>query len=126
MSGRILLIDDDLALAKTLQMPLRTRGWDVDVAHTGADGIAAASTSQPPYALAIVDLRLPDCDGYEVVTRFQQAGLPTPLAMVSGYGAGELMADPRSANAVAFYSKPIPLDDLCALLDALASKQSDA
>lgn len=119
MDGRILVIDDDPALAKTLQMLLRTRGWDVDVALNGTDGVAAAVQAKPHYTLVIVDCVLPDFGGYEVLTRMRAAGINTPIAMMSGYGAAELKSDPRSAAAVACYSKPVPLDALCELLSTL-------
>lgn len=119
MNSRVLVIDDDPALAKTLQMLLRTRGWEADVAYTGADAVNLALQADPPYVLAVVDCVLPDFNGFEVMSRIHDAGIATPIAMMSGYGPAELQADERCQDVVACYSKPVPLDALCELLTSL-------
>jgi two-component system response regulator CpxR len=71
-----LLIDDDVALCEMLQEYLGKHGWNVRTAHTGTSGIQEAQ--QSPVDLIVLDVMLPDLDGYEVLRKLQptvQAGV---------------------------------------------------
>lgn len=113
--SRILVVDDDEALARALRINLRARKYDVDVATTGAGALRAAA--QRPPDLVILDLGLPDLDGTEVI-----AGLTgwstAPILVLS---ARETQADKVAAldaGAVDFVVKPFGMDELLARVRA--------
>lgn len=82
----VLLVDDHLDIAETTQALLESWGHRVHVAHTGEGGAELAATLRPD--LALLDIGLPDIDGYEVATRIrQQLGKQRPyLVAVTGFG----------------------------------------
>lgn len=67
---RVLVIDDDVKLCAMLRDYLTRHGWDVTSAHTGASGMEAAR--KVPTELVVLDLMLPDFDGFEVLRRLQR------------------------------------------------------
>jgi CheY-like chemotaxis protein len=84
---RILLVDDDEDLLLTLEAALAQRGFVVATASDGASALRRASAFRPDVAL--VDIGLPDMDGYEVARRLRRAfarGEPLHLVAVTGYG----------------------------------------
>lgn len=116
MSHRLLIIDDDLALARTLQLLLKSRGVEADVVLTGQEGIAALIAPQATYQLALIDVRLPDISGWDVLAQARTAGNRTPVALMSGYPPQTLEEDPRRGDVVAIFRKPVPLDEVLSLL----------
>ena len=66
---RVLLIDDEPVFFKMVDHALKPQGYEVEFAKTGMDGLRAAGSSNPE--LIIVDVKLPDFDGYEVVQRLR-------------------------------------------------------
>ena len=113
---RILLIEDDDDARDSMAELLRLDGHDVTVASNGSDGVASASSSSPEFVL--VDIGLPDIDGYEVARRLRSNPATSRLRLVAvtGYGTQE---DRRSALAAGFdehLAKPVALDLLKAIL----------
>jgi signal transduction histidine kinase len=110
---RLLIVDDNEDLARGLAMYLAERsGHEVRLAHTGEDGIAKAAEFKPDVVL--LDIGLPDIDGYEVARRMRGAGLleDVPLIGISGFSTA---ADKRRARAAGFdryFVKPIAFDKL--------------
>ena len=116
MKRRILIIEDDEDARDSLAELLRLDDHDVIVASNGADGVASASSSAPDFVL--VDIGLPDIDGYEVARRLRGNPATSRLRIVAvtGYGMQE---DRRSALAAGFdehLAKPVALESLKALL----------
>lgn len=83
VSGRILLIEDDSRLAEMVQSYLGEAGFRVTVAATGGDGIA--HHRREPFDALVLDLMLPDMDGFEVCRRIR-AGAETPILMLTARG----------------------------------------
>ncbi|HYE91427.1 MAG TPA: response regulator, partial [Terriglobales bacterium] len=71
---RILVVEDERDLALGLRANLEVEGYDVAVANTGEDGLREARATPAP-DLVILDLMLPDIDGYEVLSRLRRSGL---------------------------------------------------
>ena len=77
----ILIVDDEAAITTALQTLLTQAGYDVAIAHAGSDAVTlSASTS---YDLIILDIMLPDIDGYEVCRRIRQAPDYVPIVMLT-------------------------------------------
>lgn len=106
----ILIIDDEEALVRSLAFALRAEGYLVHGAHTGADGLAAVRQYAP--AIALVDLRLPDMSGQEVLERLKVDRPDLPLIMISAHGDTRAAVKAVKSGAVDYLSKPFELDDL--------------
>ncbi|WP_313432534.1 response regulator, partial [Pseudomonas sp.] len=80
---RLLIIEDELRTADYLQQGLRENGYVVDCAHTGTDGLHLAR--QQPYELIILDVNLPELDGWTVLQRLR-AESATRIMMLTAHG----------------------------------------
>lgn len=105
-----LVIDDDDVFRKRLCRALEARGWRVDDASNGAAGIQSAKNRAPD--LAIVDLRLSDMSGLDVVRGVRGEDSQTQIIVLTGYGsiATALAATKLGANH--FLSKPADADQI--------------
>jgi DNA-binding response OmpR family regulator len=117
MIPTILVVDDESDLAATCQRLLTRGGWSVVTAGTCAAAITAL-VAQPRPALAIVDHRLPDGDGLDVLRAARGAG--TPVIMVTGYGSSETRRHALQEGAAGFLPKPFSARDLLALVHTIA------
>jgi signal transduction histidine kinase len=114
---KLLIIDDNEDLARGLAMYLSEKsGHEVRVAHTGETGIATAFQFRPDVIL--LDIGLPDIDGYEVARRMRGAGLleDVPLIGISGFSSAADKRRARSAGFDRYFVKPIAFDKLNAVL----------
>jgi two-component system response regulator TctD len=114
---RILLVEDDIALAEGLQRTLQLSDYAVDVVHRGADALAAAA--QPAYDLGIIDLGLPDIDGLAVLRRLRQRGVTWPVLILTA--RDELAERIRGLDAGAddYIVKPFAVGELEARMRAV-------
>ena len=88
--SRILVVDDDLTLLRTLALNLRTRRYDVDAVPTGQEALTVAGRTPPD--LAIVDLGLPDVDGLEVVAQLRRRSALPILVLSARTEPGDKVA----------------------------------
>lgn len=118
---RVLVVDDDAALARALRINLRARTYDVDVAGNGTDALHLAAR-HPPDAV-ILDLGLPDLDGAEVIAGL--AGWSTaPIIVLSARDGQADKVAALDAGAVDFVTKPFGMDELLARLRAALRRNS--
>ncbi len=113
---RVLVVEDDDDGRETMQELLQLLGHEVDLACDGLSGIEKACAGKPH--LALVDIGLPGCDGYEVARRIRRecTGQPPWLVAITGYGQPD---DRRRALEAGFdrhLVKPVSYEDLSALL----------
>jgi signal transduction histidine kinase len=115
-SNRILVIDDNLLAARTLQIFLEEKGYKVELAATGPQGLEKARRFLPQVVLC--DIGLPGLDGYSVARRLrEELGVDKMILIaVSGYGQEEDQERAKSAGFDAYLIKPISLKDLERLL----------
>lgn len=113
---RVLVVDDNVDAAEGLRMLLTLLGMEVRAAHDGASGLAAAAEFMPD--LVLLDIGMPDMDGYELARRLRAAhGAQCPaLAAVSGWGQPEDRQRSRDAGIDAHLVKPVGLEQLQELL----------
>jgi CheY-like chemotaxis protein len=119
---RVLIVEDSLDAAQTLQELLQSIGYEVSVANTGPEGLQAALRLRPNVVLC--DIGLPELDGYQVAIQLKQqpTSRSTRLIAVTGYGGDE---DRRRAIEAGFdhhLTKPVDLDELESLLAAEAAR----
>ena len=79
---RVLLVEDDTASAKSIEMMLKTEGYVCDSTGLGEDGLEIGKLYD--YDLIILDLMLPDMDGFDVLRRLRMANVQTPIMILSG------------------------------------------
>jgi two-component system, OmpR family, KDP operon response regulator KdpE len=114
MGSRVLIIDDDRAIRRVLEVNLRARGYTVDVAGTGAEGLALARCDPD---LVILDLGLPDIAGTAVISQIR-LGSAVPIVVISSQGIGPAEAAARDAGADDYLGKQFPIGRLVARVQA--------
>lgn len=122
----ILIVDDNADLVELLRMLLEAQGYEVDTAGQGADAVAQARSRKPDVLL--VDIGLPDVDGYEVARRIRSADKsPWPfLVAMTGYGQPEDRRRAMDAGFDEHLVKPVTKDQLGTLLARVRVVQSNA
>lgn len=118
--ARILLVDDEVPLQRTVAPMLRSRGYDVDVAGTGA--AALASVGENPPDLVVLDLGLPDIDGLEVCRRLR-ARWDMPILVLSARGAERDKVAALDEGADDYVTKPFGPDELFARVRAVLRRR---
>lgn len=112
---RILIVDDNEDAAASMALLLQTFGQEVKVASQGAAALALLESFKP--ALMLIDIGLPDMDGYELARRVQARGGDLPyLVAVTGYGQPEDRRRSDQAGIGVHLTKPVDLDALLAVV----------
>ena len=114
-AGRVLVVDDDAGILKTLELNLRARGYVADLASTGEEALRLAATRHPD--LVILDLGLPGIDGLDVV-RGIRASAATPILVLSGRDSRGAKVEALDLGADDFVTKPFGMDELFARVRA--------
>ncbi|MGP0069130.1 MAG: ATP-binding protein [Isosphaeraceae bacterium] len=114
--ARILLIDDNADLVRSMSRLLQLLGNEVAVAHDGEAGLQHAHSFRPE--LILLDIGLPGVDGYEVIRRLRQDELTrdTRVIAITGYGQEEERHRALAAGFDDYLAKPVEQDTLIALL----------
>lgn len=110
----LLIVDDDAPFVKRLARAMETRGFTVEIAESAAEGIAKAKTSPPKYA--VVDLRLGDGSGLDVIEAIRSRRNDTRIIMLTGYGNIATAVNAVKLGAVDYLAKPADADDVFAAL----------
>jgi DNA-binding NtrC family response regulator len=108
--GTLLLVDDDRHVLNSMADWLRDQGYKVDIATDYAT--AAAAIERKTFDLLIVDVRLPDRDGFELLEYTRKRNPSTPVILVTGYGTVELAIEAIRAGAFDLLTKPLIDDEL--------------
>ena len=122
MSGRrVLVVEDDEDSALLLAEILGDHGYAVEVAHDGASALEKAITFQPE--VAVLDVGLPDMDGYQLAAKLRQLDLarsPAGLRLIAltGYGGDEERVRSRAAGFDVHLVKPILPDALASAIES--------
>ena len=115
---RVLLVDDNETAADSMSELLALRGYDVEVAYSGAQAIEKARTFRPQ--VSILDIGMPDLDGYEVAISLRKQKFPCVYIALTGYGQ---IHDKNKATAAGFnyhLTKPASIKEIDALLQRVA------
>jgi two-component system, OmpR family, KDP operon response regulator KdpE len=110
-AARILLVDDEVAIQRAVGPLLRARGYDVDIAGTGADALKAVA--QRPPDLIVLDLGLPDIEGTDVCRRIRAAS-PVPIIVLSARSAEADKVNALDLGADDYITKPFGPEELLA------------
>ena len=115
---RILVVDDDADLQELLKDALRER-YDVETASTALEAASRLPLFQPD--LILLDIRLPDCSGFQVCRHFQgyKQQRSVPILTMSAYGSEIDPLEVRRSGADAFLPKPLRMGDLKKRIEAM-------
>ena len=114
---RILVIDDDRALRSLLALICRRAGFEVDVAGNGEEALQAIAAND--YLIAILDLQMPNMNGFDVITRLaERSRRPFIIVMTALPPAGLMGLDPSVVQVV--IRKPFDVDLVGGMLSELA------
>src|SRR5713226_4304455 len=102
---RLLIVDDEEALARVMQRTLKSRGFEVDVAFTAAE--ARSQIEANDYALTLLDVRLPDESGYGLLEELRARRPDTAVVMISGVDDPELGRAALEHGAYGYVVKPV-------------------
>jgi two-component system response regulator RegA len=112
LARSLLLVDDDEVFRGRLARAFRDRGWDVREAGDLEGALRTAEEDTPEYV--VVDLRLPDGSGLEVVRRLKGLDATTTVVVLTGYGSIATALDALRLGAAHYLTKPAAVDDLVA------------
>src|ERR1035437_6763405 len=107
---KILVIDDEKSIRKTLREILEYENFKVDEAGDGAEGAAMAAKEE--YDIILCDIKMPKVDGIEALDRIQKSNPDTPVIMISGHGTIETAVEAVKKGAFDFIAKPLNLNRL--------------
>ncbi len=110
----LLIVDDDGPFLRRLGRALESRGFTVALAESVADGQAAIRTAPPKYA--VIDLRLADGNGLELIEAMRSQRQDTRIVMLTGYGNIATAVNAVKLGAVDYLAKPADADDVFAAL----------
>jgi two-component system OmpR family response regulator len=113
---RVLVVEDDLMLGRTLVRGLREAGFEVEVAPTGEAALAAIA--ERPAGVMILDVMLPGIDGFETCRRLRETDLRTPVLMLSARGGVADRVAGLDAGADDYLAKPFSFIELVARVRA--------
>ena len=109
-SARILVVDDDEGIRKTLSAILKEEGYTVDVAQSGSEAIQKTKASA--YNVALIDIRLPDMEGIELLSKIKDAVPKTRKIIVTGYPTLKNAIAAVNKKADGYLMKPIDVEQL--------------
>ena len=117
---RALLIEDDPTTAQSIEMMLTSAGMVVDATDLGEDGLEIGKLYD--YDIIILDLMLPDIDGFEVLRRLRDSRVQTPVIILSGLTESEQKVKGLGSGADDYLTKPFNKDELLARIQAIVRR----
>ena len=117
---RVLLVEDDTATAKSIELMLKSEGYICDSTDLGEDGLEIGKLYD--YDIIILDLMLPDIDGYEVLRRLRAARINTPILILSGLAELDNKIKGLGFGADDYLTKPFDKRELIARIQAIVRR----
>jgi len=117
---RVLVVDDEPKLSGLIARALREEGHAADVAANGTEALWMARAA--PYDAIVLDVMLPEIDGFEVLRRLREREVWTPVLMLTARDAIVDRVDGLDAGADDYLTKPFSFDELLARLRAIARR----
>ena len=118
---RILVIDDDESIRTTMAAILESEGYDVDTAENGKEAIKKSNADL--YRVAVIDFRLPDMKGTELLTALRETTPKMAKIMVTGYPTVQNAIECVNKHADAYFLKPVDYEALLNTIRNLIQKQ---
>jgi Response regulators consisting of a CheY-like receiver domain and a winged-helix DNA-binding domain len=120
---QILIAEDEISLAKALKRILEQKGYYVDLVHDGASALDYAQGML--YQLIILDVMLPELDGFSVVREMRKTGIHTPVLMLTARTATSDKVTGLNSGADDYMTKPFDTEELLARVGALTRRTGE-
>ncbi len=108
---KILIVDDEVEFAEALAERMEIRGFLMETVNSGADALAAIGSTCFP-DVVLLDLKMPDMSGFEVLTVIKEKYPSIEVIMLTGHGAASGGSDSMKKGAFDFIMKPVDFKDL--------------
>lgn len=119
----LLLVDDDGPFVRRLARAMESRGFDVAIAESVAEGLEQTRKSPPQYA--VIDMRLGDGNGLDVIEAIRRARDDTRMVILTGYGNIATAVTAVKLGAIDYLAKPADADDIFAALTRKPGEKAD-
>jgi two-component system cell cycle response regulator CtrA len=117
---RVLLVEDDTSTAKSIELMLKSEGYIIDTTDLGEDGLDLGKIYD--YDIIILDLMLPDMDGYDVLKALRDAKVETPILILSGLTELDNKIKGLGYGADDYLTKPFDKRELIARIQAIVRR----
>ena len=117
---RVLLVEDDPSTQKSVKMMLESANMVVDTTDMGEDGLEIGKLYD--YDIIVLDIMLPDMDGFEVLRRLRDSRVNTPVLILSGLGESESKVKGLGSGADDYLTKPFNKEELMARIQAIVRR----
>lgn len=117
---RVLLIEDDKAMSQNIALILKKEGMVVDVSALGEDGLEVGKLYD--YDIVILDLKLPDMDGLDVLKHLRASNINTPVLILSGLNSPDKKVSGLCCGADDYLTKPFDRSELIARVNAIVRR----
>ena len=117
---RVLLIEDDAAVARSIELMLKTAGFNIFITDLGEEGVDLGKIYE--YDLIVLDLDLPDISGYDVLKQLRMARINTPVLILSGNPDIDAKVKTLGYGADDYLTKPFNKDELVARITAIVRR----
>lgn len=117
---RVLLVEDDYAVSQSIETMLKKEGMIIDTTDLGEDGLEIGKLYD--YDIIILDLMLPDMNGYEVLKRLRSAKIETPVLILSGLTEPDKKVKGLGYGADDYLTKPFDRAELLARIQAVVRR----
>jgi DNA-binding NtrC family response regulator len=122
-TARILIVDDDENIRKALATILEEEGYQVDSAENAKQAIE--KTNKNFYNLALIDIRLPDMEGIELLTKMRDTTPKMRKVIITGYPTLQNAIEAVNKGADAYIVKPFDIDEILKTIREQLKKQED-
>jgi two-component system, cell cycle response regulator CtrA len=117
---RVLLVEDDGAVARSIELMLRSEGFNIYTTDLGEEGVDLGKLYD--YDVIVLDLQLPDMSGFEVLKNLRTAKVRTPVLILSGNAIVEAKVKALGFGADDYMTKPFHKDELVARIQAVVRR----
>jgi len=122
--ARILIVDDDETIRKSLATVLKEKGYLIETAESGREAIS--KSEKDAYNLAFIDIRLPDMDGVQLLTAMKETTPKMVKIIITGYPSLQNAIEAVNKGADGYIVKPIKMDELLTMITEHLKKQREA
>lgn len=122
--ARILVVEDDTNIRELLATSLRFAGFEVSASGTGSEGLALAASE--PFDLAVLDVMLPDMDGFAVTRRLREGGREVPVVFLTARDSVDDAVKGLTVGGDDYITKPFSLEEVVARIRAVLRRTKSA
>ncbi len=120
----ILIVDDDTSICRTLSLYLKAKGYETDLAHSGVEAIEKSKVTV--YDVALLDIKLPDMEGTELLTAIHDTTPRMIKIMVTGYPTLGNAVEALKLDADDYIMKPVAPEDLAKTIERKLEERKEA